>query len=166
MNELFDTWYPRLLRYALGQVRPRAAAEDLVQEVFLDLYEALLAEHSIRYPKAWTICVLKRKATEKRKDPLGMDRIHQDLDGIVEAQADQREANLDRTIECHRLRRHLNVLSAREEEVLLLRLEAMKCREIAEALGISINSVNEYLTRSVEKLQSVLVSKTARKARV
>ncbi len=166
MNELFDTWYPQLLRYALGQVRPRAAAEDLVQEVFLDLYEALLAEQSIRYPKAWTICVLKRKATEKRRDPLGMDRIHQQLDGVAEAQADQREGNLDRTIEYHRLRRHLNLLSAREEEVLLLRLEAMKCREIAGALGISINSVNEYLTRAIEKLQSVLLTKAARKARL
>ena len=31
----------------------------------------------------------------------------------------------------------LSVLSPREEEVLLLRLEALKCREIAEQLGIS-----------------------------
>ncbi len=47
----------------------------------------------------------------------------------------------------------LSVLSPREEEVLLLRLETLKYREIAEQLGISINSVNTLLARALRKLQ-------------
>ena len=48
----------------------------------------------------------------------------------------------------------LGLLSRREEEVLLLRLEAMKYREIADHLGISMNSVNTLLARALRKLQT------------
>jgi RNA polymerase sigma factor (sigma-70 family) len=51
------------------------------------------------------------------------------------------------------IRNLLSVLSPREEEVLLLRLEALKYREIAEQLGISMNSVNTLLARALRKLQ-------------
>jgi RNA polymerase sigma factor (sigma-70 family) len=50
---------------------------------------------------------------------------------------------------------YLCVLSRREEEVLLLRLEAMKYREIADQLGISMNSVNTFLARALQKLKKV-----------
>jgi RNA polymerase sigma factor (sigma-70 family) len=54
----------------------------------------------------------------------------------------------------------LSVLSPREEEVLLLRLEALKYREIAEHLGISMNSVNTLLARALRKLQTAMSEKT------
>ena len=55
------------------------------------------------------------------------------------------------------IRSLLSMLSAREEEVLLLRLEAMKYREIAEQLGISVNSVNTLLSRALRKLQDAML---------
>ena len=54
------------------------------------------------------------------------------------------------------IRSLLSVLSPREEEVLLLRLEALKYREIADQLGISINSVNTLLARALRKLQETV----------
>ena len=53
----------------------------------------------------------------------------------------------------------LSVLSPREEEVLLLRLEALKYREIADQLGISMNSVNALLARALRKLQEAMLRK-------
>jgi RNA polymerase sigma factor (sigma-70 family) len=47
------------------------------------------------------------------------------------------------------------VLSRREEEVLLLRLDAMKYREIADQLGISMSFVNTILARVLQKLKKV-----------
>jgi RNA polymerase sigma factor (sigma-70 family) len=57
------------------------------------------------------------------------------------------------------IRNFLSVLSPREEEVLLLRLEALKYREIAEQLGISMNSVNSLLARALRKLQQAMGQK-------
>ena len=45
------------------------------------------------------------------------------------------------------------MLSPREEEVLLLKLEALKYREIAAQLGISMNSANTLLARALRKLK-------------
>jgi RNA polymerase sigma factor (sigma-70 family) len=58
------------------------------------------------------------------------------------------------------IRSLLSVLSPREEEVLLLRLEALKYREIADQLGISMNSVNTLLARALRKLQQATARKT------
>jgi RNA polymerase sigma factor (sigma-70 family) len=58
------------------------------------------------------------------------------------------------------IRSLLSVLSPREEEVLLLRLEALKYREIADQLGISINSVNTLLARALRKLQAAVSQMT------
>jgi RNA polymerase sigma factor (sigma-70 family) len=55
----------------------------------------------------------------------------------------------------------LSILSTREEEVLLLRLEALKYREIADQLGISVNSVNTLLARALRKLQQATARKTS-----
>jgi DNA-directed RNA polymerase specialized sigma24 family protein len=59
------------------------------------------------------------------------------------------------------IRNLLSVLSPREEEVLMLRLEALKYREVAEQLGISLNSVNTLLARALRKLQRAMALNTS-----
>jgi RNA polymerase sigma factor (sigma-70 family) len=58
----------------------------------------------------------------------------------------------ERTADASAVQALLSLLSRREEEVLLLRLEAMKYRKIADHLGISMNSVNTLLARALRKL--------------
>jgi CheY-like chemotaxis protein len=48
----------------------------------------------------------------------------------------------------------LSILSSREEEVLLLRLQSLKYSEIAGQLGISVKTVGVLLTRALRKLES------------
>ena len=64
------------------------------------------------------------------------------------------------TLKLGDIRDLLSVLSPREEEVLLLRLDALKYREIADQLGISMNSVNALLARALRKLQVSMLEKT------
>ena len=54
------------------------------------------------------------------------------------------------------------VLSQREEEVLLLRMESLKYREIGTRLGISANSVTTLLSRAVKKLRIAAASPLGR----
>src|SRR5207245_5433388 len=99
---------------------------------------------SIEHPKAWTICVLRRAMNRQIKDRTP----HEPLDELELAGETATELSSLADI-----RSLLSVLSPREEEVLLLRLEALKYREIAEQLGISMNSVNTLLARALRKLQ-------------
>ena len=152
---LFDRWYMALVRYALRATANYGLAEDLAQETFIQLYQALRAGKDIEHPKAWMICVLRRAMSRQMQN----HRLYEPLDGleIVGKAINEFPDMLD-------ISRLLSVLTPREEEVLLLRLEALKYREIADQLGISINSVNTLLARALRKLQQVAVRKTSERS--
>jgi RNA polymerase sigma-70 factor (ECF subfamily) len=143
VTELFDRWYTPLFRYALRSTAAHDQAEDLVQDVFMQLYQALRSGKCIVYPKAWTLCVLRRAVSRQLQERFRLGQ----LDDLEIAQVWPEDA-----AEASAVQALLGLLSRREEEVLLLRLEAMKYREIADHLGISMNSVNTLLARALRKL--------------
>src|SRR5271163_4672993 len=61
VNCLFDSWHPRLVRYAYRLTNNRALAQDVVQDSFMQLYQALGAGKKIHNPRAWTLCVVRRE---------------------------------------------------------------------------------------------------------
>lgn len=154
---LFDSWYMSLVRYALRTTANHELAEDLAQDAFMQLYQALRAGKEIDHPKAWTICVLRRAMNRQMKDR-----------NLLE-QLDDAEMAAGHSTEISRLeevRGLLSVLTPREEEVLLLRLEALKYREIADQLSISMNSVNTLLARALRKLQSAMSQQRTNQERI
>ena len=150
VTALFDRWYMSLVRYALRTTSNYELAEDLAQETFMQLYQALRTGKNIEHPKAWTICVLRRAMNRRMRN----HSLYEPLDEleIVGDAVNELSSIVD-------IRNFLSVLSPREEEVLLLRLEALKYREIAEQLGISMNSVNSLLARALRKLQQAMGQK-------
>lgn len=150
----FQTWYPHLLRYVCRFAASRATAEDLSQEVFLDLYSALRAGQRIEFPKAWTLRVARRKWAELRNQPFDMDQVHATLDDLDE-RGQSPLTDMHWHLDVQKLRGCLSLLTVREEEVFLLRLQSMKFREIGVALGISTSSVNTLLVRALGRLQQV-----------
>jgi RNA polymerase sigma factor (sigma-70 family) len=149
---LFDRWYTQLIRYAVGATGSSDFAEDLVQDVFMQLYQILRSGKDIEHPKAWTLCVLRRAVVRQTQERSRFEP----LDGIEIAQNCLVEGT-DASV----IQNLLRLLSPREQEVLLLRLESMKYREIADHVGISINSVNTLLARALQKLHKAATAKAA-----
>lgn len=156
VNELFDAWAPFLVRYSVRMSGSFEIADDLVQEVFLALYRDLRQGKKIGDPKAWTFGAVRnqwRKHTryrarhaEELEPPDALDRLPApaawpDVDA---PRGDGAPPGLD-------------LLSAREEEVLLLRMQSFKYREIAAQLGIGSKSVCTLLARAVKKLRVAAV---------
>jgi RNA polymerase sigma-70 factor (ECF subfamily) len=142
---LFDSWYPSVVRYAWRAAGDFGRAEDIVQEAFMALYREFRRGTEIHNPKAWVLCVVRRQIGKSR------DRTWETLQEVERLPAPVVETEPE--IEIDSLTEMLSVLTPREEEVLLLRLSAMKYREIAAQLGISGNSVNTLLARAIQKLQ-------------
>jgi RNA polymerase sigma-70 factor (ECF subfamily) len=150
VSSLYDRWFTVLASYARRLCGSSSWAEDIVQESFLALFNELAAGKQIDNPKAWTLCVVRRQVQkqirEHRRKPASsfssslLDRMPAASTGVSP------ELGID-------MARGLEELSAREEEVLRLRLETLKYREIAEMLGISINSVRTHLVRGLRKLR-------------
>jgi len=159
LTELFDSWYPALLRYSFRLTQDLELAEDLVQDSFLQLYRDLARGVEITNPKGWTLTVLRRLVLHHYRD-LRREGVRVAVDHLdaVPAKADP---DMDRFLHGD-LAGMFSILSPREEEVLLLRMESLKYREIGDRLGISANSVTTLLARALKKLRLALVPPVAR----
>lgn len=152
INSLFDSWYAILLRHACRLTSNPQMAEDVVQETFLCLYRELARGKRVEFPKAWTLCVMRREVQRLVRDHRKMTP-RQSLDHLDDFVAGRVEPDLTALL-YDDVSRLFTCLSPRELEVLLLRIETLKYREIADHLGISANSVTTLLSRALRKLQT------------
>lgn len=149
IQDLFLSWYPSLVRYAHRVCGDLYIAEEAVQESFMALYRELMSGHPVRNPKGWTLVVVKREIGRRRRSQV---REREQLDqwaslGLGQPTSSPAEAG-------DQLAGLFSVLSHREEEVLLLRMQTLSYDEIAKQLEISRNSVKTFLARAFRKLRS------------
>ncbi len=166
VETLFAAWAPFLARYALQMTGSQEAADDAVQEAFLALYRDLRNGKFIRDPRSWTFGAVRnqiRKRTETlmhRSENLvsveTLDRFAAEPHWPDVAAAPRWQDfpsatgdDLDST---------LSVLTVREREVVLLRMQSLKYREIARQLGNSEKSVATLLARALNKLRKSAAS--------
>jgi RNA polymerase sigma factor (sigma-70 family) len=149
VENLFDECYPYLIRYGGRLCRERAVVEDCIQQAMLLLFRELRRGTDVPNPKAWVLLVLRRELLRS----LRRDRIHVVLtnDPVVNPVSGDFDSA---PVVPESIESFLGLLSPREAEVLLLRIDGLKYREIARALKISGNSVNQFLSRAVEKIRA------------
>ena len=148
---LHDSWRPYLVRYAVRLCGSPALAEDAVQETFLELFRALIKGQRVENERAWTIRVLKRQIGRLRHSD---ERACIVASAIDDAHEIATPAGQIGALEHDDLYRAMRLLTPREIEVLMLRLEPMKYGEIARELGISTPSVGTFLMRAIRKLRA------------
>ena len=149
---LFQEWAESLFRYAFRLTRSPETSDDLVQEAFLSLYMELRRGREMTNPRAWMIGLISHKAAKVYRDLRRWSTDQQMVDSL--AAPDNGEMPRWDVSE-DELTPLLKLLSAREAEVVLLRLQSLKYREIAERLGISHKSVATLLARALAKMQQV-----------
>ena len=150
---LFDQMRGRMLRYVLSFGLPMADAEEIVQEVFLALYQHLLRGKPQTSLSGWLFQVahnlaLKQRRRMQRRATTPWDpAIHERIDPAPnpETQLAWRQRRL-------RLAPVIHALPARDRRCLLLRAEGLRYREIALTLGMSLGAVAKSLARSMSRL--------------
>ena len=147
VDGLFQSLGVFLVRFAVRRTHSIELAEDIVQEAFLSLYRDLRRDKRIEDPRAWTIGAVRNQIRKHVRDSTRHREqltANEDFDllpaGVAEVPFGEPLL--------------LAGLTPREEEVVVLRLQSMKYREIAEHLGIGAKSVCTLLARAVRKLQS------------
>lgn len=150
VETLFDECYPFLIRYGRRICRERAVVEDCIQQVMLSLFRELLRGGKLPNPRAWTLLVLRRELFRY----LRRERIHVDLTDSTVPYCAPETDDKGIHVEPENVDSFLALLSPREAEVLLLRMNGLKYREIAGALKISGNSVNRFLSRAITKIRA------------
>jgi RNA polymerase sigma-70 factor (ECF subfamily) len=133
-------------------VRDRPLAEDLAQEVFLELYRNLAHVETAEHLKFWLRRVASNRCIDRfRHEAKRLERAADPLPEVPVAPI-VRDVWLG-----ERLRYLVSELPDRARLVVTLRYqEELEPLEIAGVLGMSINTVKSHLRRSLEVLRSRL----------
>jgi RNA polymerase sigma factor (sigma-70 family) len=154
VSELFDSWYSKLVGYVMRSTGSIELAEDLVQEAFLELCRELKAGVKIENPKGWTLCVVRHQISKYLRATKDRGIVFESFDDHPTLK-DFRQISVDPVDLAgpKPFSEMMRLLTAREEEIVLLRLEGLKYREIATQLNIRSSSIKTLIARALRKLR-------------
>ncbi len=155
-DALFRAWYPPLVQFADRLLKDRDAAEEVVQDVMLELWkrrESLVIQGS---PQAYLFQSTRNRAlnrlrhlrVENRDDEFDADTIPTGATTDAAASAGEIETALKRAIE---------TLPPRCRQVFEMnRRHGLKYAEVAESLGVSVKAVEAHMARALRTLREEL----------
>ena len=153
---LFEQFRDRLLRYLLALGLDVHDGEEVIQDVFLALFQHLERGKSRRNLRGWVFRVAHNLGLKQRNGKFRrLQHVMQPGGALAESQIDPspnpEEQLLDKDRR-QRLRAVLNALPEKDRWCLCLRSEGLRYREIADVLGISLGAVSLMLARSLARL--------------
>ena len=146
---LFDLLREPLLRYMASLGLPVADGEEIVQEVFLALFQHLRRGGDRANLRGWVFRVahnlgLKRRSRASRVTTVEWEWLCDPAPGPDE-QFSKRETE-------RRVRAVLRALPEQDRRCLMLRAEGLRYREIAGTLAMSLGAVSVSLARSLARM--------------
>lgn len=141
--ELFNEWYPRLVRFVHARLGNLDEAEDVAQEAFVRLLD-----ERPRNPRAWLLTVATNIMRDHHRLAEGRSRrlaILASESVRTTPPADERLVGVEQAAH---VREALAELAERDRTMLLLHHEGISYQEIAEQIGVAPSSVGSLLTRA------------------
>jgi RNA polymerase sigma factor (sigma-70 family) len=151
---LFERHHARLYRYCLRMTGNRAAAEDLVQDVFMKMlkYKATFKDDSEFVP--WMFGIGRNASLAHLRRTADDRWVDTDVDNAVRADEATEDTQHDGQDEL--VRRALQRLPADRREVLVLsRYEYKTYDEIAKTLECSVGAVKVRAHRAMKQLREI-----------
>jgi len=168
MDELVARYRRTLFSWLVMQVNDHATAEDLYQDVWLKIIRNAGSFHDVSF-KAWMWRIARNRLIDFRRkmrpdltldQPVSGTEGEADAPSNVDRVADER-ANVAEAMQGDERRRALREavakLSAAHREIVVMRLvENLAFKDIAERLGISINTALGRMHDATEKLRRMM----------
>jgi RNA polymerase sigma-70 factor (ECF subfamily) len=150
--ELFDELRVPMLRYLAGFPLTVQDSDDVIQEVFLALFQHLRMGKSHQNVRGWLFRTAHNLALKKhlrsRKDVESAGPLTA-IEWRLADPAPNPEDQFTLSQTQHRLMSVVGAMPEQNRLCLYLRAEGLRYREIAEVLDISLGSVSLYLERSL-----------------
>lgn len=161
---LYNLYVDVLFHYGCKLSKDEELVKDTIQEVFIDLYNG--RERNNTSPenlKYYLILALKRNLIKKLvrgrrfdigkiKDKLVFDPLYNVELKLIEQESQQELFE--------RISGLLNQLSQKQKEAIYLRFnESLDYDEVAEIMGITIESVRKQVYRAIKQMKEILDSK-------
>jgi RNA polymerase sigma-70 factor (ECF subfamily) len=156
MQVLYARHHVRVYRFVLRLVRNESTAEDLISEVFLDVWRQAARFEGRSAVTTWLLAIARFKAlsTLRRKPD---EELSEEMAEAIEDTADDPQAALEKKDKSEILRKCLNALSPEHREIIdLVYYHEKSVEEVAEIVGIPENTVKTRMFYARKKLAEQL----------
>jgi RNA polymerase sigma-70 factor (ECF subfamily) len=156
MQVLFARHHVRVYRFVLRLVRNEASAEDLISEVFLDVWRQADRFEGRSAVSTWLLAIARFKAlSAMRRKP--DEELDDEAAGAIEDASDTPEVSLQKKDKGAVLRNCLEQLSREHREVIdLVYYHEKSVEEVAEIVGIPEATVKTRMFYARKKLSELL----------
>src|ERR671922_1696899 len=156
MQVLYARYHVRVFRFVVRLVRDESTAEDLISEVFLDVWRQADRFEGRSAVSTWLLAIARYKALSalrRRPD----EELDEEAAAAIEDTADNPEVALEKKDKGEILRKCLTALSPEHREIIdLVYYHEKSVEEVAEIVGIPENTVKTRMFYARKKLAELL----------
>lgn len=156
---LVDLYSSSLFRYAIGFVRTKEIAEEVVSDVFLDVWLSREKLSEVRNIKAWLFTLTHNKAisycrkTKGNNDTISIEDVIDYQIGYI-LPPDYQIISKEEIIKINKI---IAMLPPKCKMVFTLaKIEQLPYKEIAEILNISVKTINIHIAKALEIISKAL----------
>ncbi len=164
-KQIYLTYYPRLVRFATEFILKQEDAENIVQDVFVMLWEQKNTIQYIDNIQAYLYKVVKRKCidhlrhrlmVESKKEIIQNNRMKEYAYNLLSINAMENNLFDDPNIDTI-IHQAIDTLPEKCREIFILsRFDNLSHKAIAEKLNISPSTVNNQIAEAMKKLKDRL----------
>jgi RNA polymerase sigma-70 factor (ECF subfamily) len=159
---LMECYWRPMVGFAMGCVHSQDAAEDLVQEAFVRIWERRRSLRPEASPRSYLYRVLRNLITDTHRRRRLVDQFAFFASQREPVEAPSAQAVLEADEVSAAAERAIAALPERRRECFILaHLHEMSYREVAEALGITPRTVANHITLALAELRAALASHTS-----
>lgn len=161
-SEMYTLYFPKMVRFALEYIIIEEDAKNIIQDIFLQLWERKDTLEAISNLNAFLFTLTKNRCidhyrlytTQKSRneslDALQERELHLKMEALIQFDEnmfsfEDMEKILDKAID--------NLPEKCKQIFILSRMEGLKHEEIAEQLDISIHTVQNHIAAALRKLR-------------
>ncbi len=152
---LFRLHRAKLFAFVVSLTKSENVAEDIIQEIFLKLWEQRDTLREVENPAAYIFILVRNKTMDHLRKLSNDQRLQKKAwESIVRANKAMQTDDMVETVEVkdteHLIDEAIGQLSPQQQKIFLLsRTDGMSHEQIADRLGISKNTVKNHLTASL-----------------
>ena len=156
MQVLYARYHVRVFRFVVRMVRDEAVAEDLISEVFLDVWRQAGRFEGRSTVSTWMLAIARFKALSALRRRLDGE-LDEETASAIEDPTDDPEIALEKKDKSAMIRKCLVGLSAEDREIIdLVYYHEKSVGEVAEIVGIPENTVKTRMFYARKRLAELL----------
>lgn len=147
-----------LYYYAYGIIKQKECAEEVVSDVFLEVWKMRASLDEIEDIKSWLFAVTYRKSIstlrkERQREHLSLDEV----EDFVFSPQQSPDQSIITEQEMELLNQAINKLPPKCKHVFYLaKVEKIAYKDIAAQLSISVNTVNNHVATALKQIHQTL----------